>query len=63
MKIKIGNWASYLRISEGDIDYTKELSGSGIYVDYDVNHNVLGIEFLDEVKVEYYSDYKEKDES
>jgi uncharacterized protein YuzE len=65
LKLKIGNKASYLTVRELEEDElvmtTKDL-GSGVYIDYDVNHDIIGIEFSGEIKPEYYEDYIEKEE-
>lgn len=63
MKLKIGHYASYLQIKElqeGEkVNYTKEVF-KDIYCDFDKDHNLIGIEFLEEVKISYYDDYKRK---
>jgi uncharacterized protein YuzE len=61
MKLSIGNYASYLvvrKLEENEfVDLTKEIAG-GVYADYDVDGNIVGIEFLTEIKPEYYDEYK-----
>lgn len=62
MELKIGNYASYLKVKEFKKEMrpltTKDIGG-GIYIDYDKDGNIVGIEILAEVKPSYYSDYKE----
>lgn len=63
MNLKIGNYASYLQVREFE-EEMKPLKnqdlGNGIYVDYDKNGEIVGIEILSEVKPSYYDDYKDK---
>ena len=65
MKIMIGNHASYLSIKDFDESMkpisTKEIDDSGIYADYDCNGELIGIELITEVEVEYYEDYRKHD--
>ena len=62
MKVKIGNYASYIEVKEWNDSFkpivTKELV-NGIYLDYNNNGELVGIEILAELKPEYYDDYKE----
>jgi uncharacterized protein YuzE len=64
MKLNIGNYASYLHVKEWDDSFkplkTKELA-NGIYLDYNKDGELVGIEILAELVPEYYSDYKKKD--
>jgi uncharacterized protein YuzE len=64
MKITIGNWASYIDVKEWDDSFkplkTKELA-NGIYLDYNKDGELVGIEILAELVPEYYSDYKKKE--
>lgn len=62
MELKIGNYASYLTIKKitDKIKPIKTKSlGNGVYLDYDKDNNLVGIEFTSEVKVSHYEDYKE----
>lgn len=63
MEIKIGNYASYLAVKEFEEEMkpltTKDL-GNGIYVDYDKNGELVGLEIVGVVVPRYYDDYKEK---
>jgi len=63
MDLKIGNYASYLQVKE----FKEELKplrtqdmGNGIYIDFDKDGGIVGIEILTEVKPSYYDDYKER---
>ena len=62
MELKIGNYASYLSVIEFEESmkplHTKDLGG-GIYIDYDKDGRIVGIEILTEVKPSYYDDFKE----
>jgi uncharacterized protein YuzE len=64
MKVTIGNYASYIEVKEWDDSFkplkTKELA-NGIYLDYNKDGELVGIEILSELKPEYYSDYKKKE--
>jgi len=64
MKVTIGNYASYIYVKEWDDSFkplkTKELA-NGIYLDYNKDGELVGIEILSELVPEYYSDYKKKD--
>ena len=63
MKLKIGNSASYLQVKE-ELKKpltTKRIEGNDdIRIDIDADGELYGIEFLTEIKVEYYDDYREK---
>jgi uncharacterized protein YuzE len=63
MKVKIGNYASYIEVEEWDDSFkplvTKELA-NGIYLDYNSSGELVGIEILSELKPEYYNDYKDR---
>lgn len=65
MKVTIGNYASYIYLKEWDDSFkplkTKELA-NGIYLDYNKDGELVGIEILAELVPEYYSDYKKRDE-
>jgi len=64
MKVTIGNYASYIYVKEWDDSFkplkTKELA-NGIYLDYNKDGELVGIEILAELVPEYYSDYKKKE--
>lgn len=64
MKLEIGNYASYIWVKEWDESFkpltTKSLA-NGIYLDYNKDGELVGIEILSELKPEYYEDYKDKD--
>lgn len=64
MELQIGKHASYLKIKnmkkDEKVNYTKEMF-KDIYFDFDRDHNLLGIEFLEEVKVSYNKDYNKKE--
>jgi uncharacterized protein YuzE len=63
MELKIGNYASYLAVKEFKEEMkplTTEDLGNGIYVDYDQNGELVGIEIVGVVVPRYYDDYKEK---
>ena len=64
MKVTIGNWASYIDVKEWDDSFkplkTKELA-NGIYLDYNKDGELVGIEILAELVPEYYDDYKKKE--
>ncbi len=63
MKITIGNWASYIDVKEWDDSFkplkTKDLA-NGIYLDYNKDGELIGIEILGDLELEYYSDYEKK---
>ena len=65
MKISIGNYASYIYVKPWDDSFrpltTKSLA-NGIYLDYNKDGELVGIEILDELVPEYYNDYKRKEE-
>jgi uncharacterized protein YuzE len=64
MKITIGNWASYIDVKEWDDSFqpltTKELANN-VYLDYNKDGELIGIEILGDLKLEYYSDYQKRD--
>jgi uncharacterized protein YuzE len=64
MKVTIGNYASYIYVKEWDDSFkplkTKTLA-NGIYLDYNKDGELVGIEILDELVPEYYSDYKKRE--
>jgi uncharacterized protein YuzE len=64
MKVTIGNYASYIYVKEWDESFkplkTKDLA-NGIYLDYNKDGELVGIEILDNLEVEYYSDYEKRD--
>ena len=64
MKVTIGNYASYIYVKEWDESFkplkTKELA-NGVYLDYNKDGELVGIEILSELVLEYYSDYKKKE--
>jgi uncharacterized protein YuzE len=63
MDLKIGNYASYLQVREFKEEFkplrTQDM-GNGIYIDFDKDGRIVGIEILTEVKLSYYDDYKER---
>ena len=63
MILKIGNYTSYLHVREFEETMkplkTKELGNSGIYIDYDKDGEVVGIEILTEVIPSYYDDFED----
>jgi uncharacterized protein YuzE len=65
MKVTIGNYASYIEVKPWDDSFkplkTKELT-NGIYLDYNKNGELVGIEILSELKPEYYDDYRKKND-
>jgi len=65
MKVSIGNYVSYIAVKEWEDSFrpvkTKELT-DGIYLDYNKDGELIGIEIISELKPEYYSDYKKKEE-
>ena len=64
MKVTIGNWASYIDVKEWDDSFqpltTKELANN-VYLDYNKDGELIGIEILGDLEVEYYSDYEKRD--
>ena len=64
MKLTIGNWASYLDVKEWDDSFkpltTKELANN-VNLDYSKDGELIGIEILGDLELEYYSDYKKKE--
>ena len=64
MKITIGGYASYIDVKEWDDSFqpltTKELV-NGIYLDYNKDGELVGIEILDKLVPEYYDDYKKRE--
>jgi uncharacterized protein YuzE len=62
MILKIGNYTSYLQVRDFKEEMkplkTKDL-GHGIYIDYDKNGEIVGIEITTEVEPHYYEDYNE----
>jgi uncharacterized protein YuzE len=65
MKVTIGNYASYIEVKPWDDSFkplkTKELA-NGIYLDYNKDGELVGIEILSELKPEYYDDYRKKND-
>lgn len=63
MKITIGEYASYIDVKEWDDSFqpltTKELV-NGIYLDYNKDGELVGIEIVDELELEYYDDYRKR---
>jgi uncharacterized protein YuzE len=63
MKVTIGNWASYIYVKEWDDSFqpltTKELANN-VYLDYNKDGELIGIEILGDLEVEYYSDYEKR---
>ena len=59
MKTKIGNYASYIQVKEGQKSAKTVELGDNIYVDYNEEGEIIGIEILSELKPEYYEDYNE----
>lgn len=61
MELKIGNYASYLSVKEFKEEMkpltTKDM-GNGVYIDFDKDVEIVGIEILTEVKPTYYNDYE-----
>jgi uncharacterized protein YuzE len=57
MKLTIGDYASYLKFDNDAefVDTTKEIA-DGVYADYDVHGNIMGIEFTCSIKLAAYSD-------
>ena len=64
--VKIGNYASYIRLEdEKDIAYPVKNTSpeNGVLLDYDQNGKLVGIEIISELTVEYYGDYKKREEN
>ena len=65
MKVTIGNYASYIEVKPWDDSFkplkTKDLA-NGIYLDYNKDGELVGIEILGDLELEYYSDYKKREE-
>ena len=59
MKIKIGNYASYIHVKEGQKSAKTVDLNDNIFVDYNEKGEVIGIEILSELKPEYYEDYND----
>jgi uncharacterized protein YuzE len=63
MKATIGNYASYIEVKPWDDSFkpltTKQIE-NGIYLDYNKDGELVGVEILAELKPEYYDDYKER---
>lgn len=63
MKITIGEYASYIDVKEWDDSFkpltTKELTNR-IYLDYNKDGELIGIEILADIEVEYYDDYRKR---
>ena len=59
MKVTIGNYASYIEVKPWDDSFkplkTKELA-NGIYLDYNKDGELVGIEILAELVPEYYKE-------
>lgn len=66
MKITIGNWANYIDVKEWDDSFqpltTKEIANN-VYLDYSKDGELIGIEILGDLELEYYSDYEKKDKN
>ena len=64
MKITIGNWASYIDVEEWDDSFqpltTKQVAND-VYLDYNKDGKLIGIEILGDLELEYYSDYEKKE--
>jgi uncharacterized protein YuzE len=64
VKVTIGNYASYIYVKEWDESFkplkTRDLA-NGIYLDYNKDGELVGIEIIDELVPEYYEDYKKKE--
>jgi hypothetical protein len=64
MKTTIGNHASYIYVKEWDdsfIPLKTVTLANGIYLDYNKDGELVGVEILAELVPEYYSDYKKKE--
>jgi uncharacterized protein YuzE len=64
MKARIGNDASYIEVVPWDDSFKplKTVSkGNGVYLDYNKDGELIGIEILDELEPSYYEDYKKKE--
>ena len=66
MKVTIGNWASYIDVKEWDDSFkpltTKEIANN-VLLDYSKDGELIGIEILGDLELEYYSDYEKKDKN
>ena len=60
MRTKIGNYASYIHVKEGQKSAKTVDLNDNIFVDYNEKGEIIGIEILSELKPEYYEDYNEK---
>ena len=64
MKVTIGNYASYVEVKEWDESFqpftTKEIADN-VYLDYNKDGELIGIEILTELVPEYYDDYRKKE--
>lgn len=64
MKVTIGKYASYICVKPWDESFkplkTKDLA-NGIYLDYNKDGELIGIEILAELVPEYYNDYEKKE--
>ena len=58
----VGKFEEYYLQKIDKVAYTKKVDGGNILIDYDSSGKMLGIEILSEVEVEYYSDYKKREE-
>lgn len=65
MKITIGEYASYIDVKEWDDSFkpltTKELA-NGVYLDYNKDGELVGIEIVNELDVEYYDERGDNEE-
>lgn len=63
MKITIGEYASYIDVKEWDDSFqpltTKELTNQ-IYLDYNKDGELIGIEIIADLELEYYDDYRKR---
>ena len=66
MKTTIGNYASYINVLPWDDSFkplkTKSV-GNGVYLDYNKDGELVGIEILSELVPEYYKVYRKKEQS
>jgi uncharacterized protein YuzE len=64
MKVTIGNYASYIHVKPWDYSFkplkTRDLA-NGIYLNYNKDGELVGIEILGDLELEYYSDYEKRD--
>lgn len=56
MKVKIGHYASYIHVREGESSIKTKQLDDNIYIDYNEKGEVVGIEILTELEPEYYED-------